>query len=1170
MKKITLLILCFLGTVFINQAFGQATDGVCDPPSSVDPLTAAAVTEVCSDGSTMPAVTFAAPIGTNVTDVEMVVEVNGAIVAINTDGAIDPTTLAVGDQVCVTAVAYDLAGIQGIISTVEGLCSNPITAPIVEGQVPGACAAVDALVAAGGVTSLEDAFNFAATFGAPIGSVADAEVALNDINVAIGGLLGNICYATTAAECYTIIECSTVACAVEADLMAAPATPVFMDAACDADGVTLISGSIEPITCPTGSTAEYSVDGGTTWAATVPTYDDVNPITVTVRCLCDEDMLTASPTAEITTVPGVCVPASGCTVDAGEPSPATADVCSDALSAVDVTAVFADPGVAGTPSLNQNYIIVDPTNANDIITVSNTAVLDLTGLAIGDQACVVSVAYTQETLDIVTAFVDAQLGSICVPITGPCASDFIGPFGTLDLSGFLNGLNGAFETFGFNFTSDDIALWCINQEITLPLSAIPGGLFSDLVIDLTTIPGLEPDGFCCDFSTATHCLTVIDCSMAACAVAADLAAAPAAPIFVDAACDVDGVTLISGSIEPITCPTGSTAEYSVDGGTTWAATVPTYDDVNPITVTVRCLCDEDMMTASPTAEITTVPGACMPMAGCTALAGEPIITPEQVCLADAGAFDLSTKFDPATGAYDDGAGSIDPVNTNYVAVDQATGEILSVATSAATIDLSAAPVGTVACVYQLAYTQALLDDVTTFLDDLLCNTLCVPITGPCLGDVGYCPGVTPAELAPFLDILNTFFGFNETQICDFLDNQIITIPDPTGLIGDQMIDLAANGLDFCADKSNAPYCVEIIDCSTTCDAVAPVISNDGGDCAAGDTNGDMNNTPFVFAEDGTGNATAPYITEYIVLDGATGNIIGVFPSIADAETAANTEATTNGDACIQAINHNSTEFDALVAALDVEVTNALGIGLCALIGAPCPNYGTLENLYNAIAGFIPAPGITIAGVEQLLMGDLNGLGIPLVVPVPSFCYVVSAEDCITVAACPAGVAGCTDPCSPNYDATATMDDGSCQPQLLGCTDPAAPEYDPTALCDDGTCTPTTQDIPTLSEWGLITLALLLMTFGSVKMAVGSTSLAGSTGSRSIPVPGGNSFKLPFNANLFRRTSMFTGILAFVGFAICAAIFGAIFLPDVIGVLIAGPIFAYLAHLLILLEKNHKS
>ena len=47
--------------------------------------------------------------------------------------------------------------------------------------------------------------------------------------------------------------------------------------------------------------------------------------------------------------------------------------------------------------------------------------------------------------------------------------------------------------------------------------------------------------------------------------------------------------------------------------------------------------------------------------------------------------------------------------------------------------------------------------------------------------------------------------------------------------------------------------------------------------------------------------------------------------------------------------------------------------------------------------------------------------------------------------------GCTDPTACNYDAAATVDDGSCDlPD--GCTDPLFLEYDVNATCDDGSCT----------------------------------------------------------------------------------------------------------------------
>ena len=46
-------------------------------------------------------------------------------------------------------------------------------------------------------------------------------------------------------------------------------------------------------------------------------------------------------------------------------------------------------------------------------------------------------------------------------------------------------------------------------------------------------------------------------------------------------------------------------------------------------------------------------------------------------------------------------------------------------------------------------------------------------------------------------------------------------------------------------------------------------------------------------------------------------------------------------------------------------------------------------------------------------------------------------------------AGCTDAAACNYDATATIDDGSCV--FPGCTDAGACNLDDLAGCDDGSC-----------------------------------------------------------------------------------------------------------------------
>ena len=49
------------------------------------------------------------------------------------------------------------------------------------------------------------------------------------------------------------------------------------------------------------------------------------------------------------------------------------------------------------------------------------------------------------------------------------------------------------------------------------------------------------------------------------------------------------------------------------------------------------------------------------------------------------------------------------------------------------------------------------------------------------------------------------------------------------------------------------------------------------------------------------------------------------------------------------------------------------------------------------------------------------------------------------------VSGCTDASALNYDASATIDDGSCIYPVSGCTDATASNYDSAATTDDGSC-----------------------------------------------------------------------------------------------------------------------
>ncbi len=246
MKKI--LTVCFIICAFLvaqNTLFGQAADVVCAPPSTVtdivDPMQATA----CSDNS--DAITFG-PASGSLPDADYVIEVNGVITDINADGAIDATTLAIDDQVCITAFTYDLAAINGVLTFANSLCPGldaivglPVCAPIAD-LINGVNDGVP------GLNDLQEALDFAGSFGTPITDVVTATTTLDALNDQLSLLGQMVCYATTAAVCYDIVDCAPVC--------------TLMAPACNACTAPDVSSTIDlttgtPIQATNGGTAIY-------------------------------------------------------------------------------------------------------------------------------------------------------------------------------------------------------------------------------------------------------------------------------------------------------------------------------------------------------------------------------------------------------------------------------------------------------------------------------------------------------------------------------------------------------------------------------------------------------------------------------------------------------------------------------------------------------------------------------------------------------------------------------------------------------------------------------------------------------------------------------------------------------------------------------------------------
>ena len=96
------------------------------------------------------------------------------------------------------------------------------------------------------------------------------------------------------------------------------------------------------------------------------------------------------------------------------------------------------------------------------------------------------------------------------------------------------------------------------------------------------------------------------------------------------------------------------------------------------------------------------------------------------------------------------------------------------------------------------------------------------------------------------------------------------------------------------------------------------------------------------------------------------------------------------------------------------------------------------------------------------------------------------------------VSGCMDPLATNYNSSACFDGGNCVYPVYGCTDPSANNYDPLATADDGSCCYTsiltidiiTDNYPTETSWQLID------DFGTVYASINSGDLTSAFSSYS--------------------------------------------------------------------------
>jgi hypothetical protein len=109
---------------------------------------------------------------------------------------------------------------------------------------------------------------------------------------------------------------------------------------------------------------------------------------------------------------------------------------------------------------------------------------------------------------------------------------------------------------------------------------------------------------------------------------------------------------------------------------------------------------------------------------------------------------------------------------------------------------------------------------------------------------------------------------------------------------------------------------------------------------------------------------------------------------------------------------------------------------------------------------------------------------------------------------------------------------------------------------------TEKNIPTLSEWGLIIFALLILTLISVVVVRRKTVMATAGGDASMTI-GGPLF-IPV---VFWKTLTAMLVLAGAGLGVAMAIAGTVAVRDIAGTIVSAGIVAYIAHLWIGTRKE---
>ena len=378
----------------------------------------------------------------------------------------------------------------------------------------------------------------------------------------------------------------------------APAIEISSESSCIIFGSSPAGGSFSAPSpgCPSGSTIEYSTDGGSTFSTMLPSYDQNNSITVLTRCSCVADPTIFSPSNSATTSPGSCpecpdlnaaapavqiVAESSCDVFQGTPSGGSLAAPAASCPTGSTLEYSTDGGTTFStilPTYDQFNSISVITRCNcDAIPSQSSPLTTITTNPVACPDCPI--------LDIAPPPIVIDSESSCLlPGSTPTGGLLSAPTNACPTGSTLQ-----FKVGSAPFSTD---LPVYDQENSLSIltrcNCDGDPSVSSPTASISTSPGSCPE--CPDLSDP----------------------APAVVIDSESSCSIFNGTPSGGLLsEPVSsCPTGSNLEYSTDGGSSFSSILPSYDQINSITVITRCSCEGENIITSPETSITTNPGSC--------------------------------------------------------------------------------------------------------------------------------------------------------------------------------------------------------------------------------------------------------------------------------------------------------------------------------------------------------------------------------------------------------------------------------------------------------------------------------------------------------------------------------------------------------------------------------